>query len=585
MKNSTKDSKTKKSLLKSSRRRIFWLGLIILICVCIVAGIQFFYELMNANCKLAYAYVKDLMIHLSGEPIEELIDHQKDISDIYNTLLSDRALWISLLESSDPLADNLVDVAGVNRENANLFVKWNDIVLNLYTIIVFNEGLERYQIIVPTEEDAIILCYADDQNSEIPIGTHRPYLTGEKERLTYSYYDLVDESLLVNRENGHLCGTAMYPVYGSNGNVVAYAELDISIDGIWNTILKLVGSLLAIVGACIAAAMILYGWLLKRKTLSPIKQLQEMTSNVVEQLKNDDDVPIESGIHTDDEIEALAHSYEEMVKSLRSYIKENAEMAAGKRQISLELQLASNIQSGRLPSVFPPFPDRKEFDIYASMTPAKEIGGDFYDFFFVDENTLGLVIADVSGKGIPAALFMMETMIRIENQSNPNSGPAEILDRVNKKLYANNKGKMFVTVWLGLLDLTSGRLRAANAGHLYPILRKKGEPFQLYKDKHGFIVAGREKITYPEYELTLTPGSELFLYTDGVTEAKDPDGNLFGTQRTLDALNQVSGGTPEELLASVDESIHAFIKDAEQYDDLTMMCLQYHGPANYTGYT
>ncbi len=250
-----------------------------------------------------------------------------------------------------------------------------------------------------------------------------------------------------------------------------------------------------------------------------------------------------------------------------------------RERISNELSLASRIQADMLPNAFPAFPDRSEFEIYASMDPARGVGGDFYDFFLVDDDHLCLVMADVSGKGIPAALFMMASKILLADNALTGKSPAQILTDVNAAICSNNRQEMFVTVWLGILEISTGKLTAANAGHEYPVLKEPGEPFILYKDRHGFVVGGMEDTRYKEYELTLRPGARLFLYTDGLTEATNAANDLFGTDRMLIALNKDPDATPEQVLAIVSTDIDNFVKEAEQFDDLTMLCLQYNGPA------
>ena len=242
-----------------------------------------------------------------------------------------------------------------------------------------------------------------------------------------------------------------------------------------------------------------------------------------------------------------------------------------------ELNMAAGIQAHMLPSVFPAFPDRRDFDIYASMDPAKEVGGDFYDFFLIDDDRLGIVMADVSGKGVPAALFMMASKILIQNLAMLGKSPGETLRTANEQICANNREEMFVTVWFGVLDLRSGLLTAANAGHEYPILKPSGGSFALIKDKHGLVLGGQSGVRYKEYELRLEPGAKLFLYTDGVAEATDAAGTLFGTERLVEALKQVETLPPREVLAGVNRAVAAFVGDAPQFDDLTMLCLEYTG--------
>lgn len=246
-------------------------------------------------------------------------------------------------------------------------------------------------------------------------------------------------------------------------------------------------------------------------------------------------------------------------------------------RIDTELSMASSIQADMLPNIFPAFPERKEFDVYATMDPAKEVGGDFYDFFLIDDDHLCMVMADVSGKGVPAALFMMASKIILANSAMIGKSPAQILTDTNAAICSNNREEMFVTVWLGILEISTGKLTAANAGHEYPVLMMPGGKFELYKDKHGLVIGGMDGIVYKEYELSLTPGSKLFLYTDGVAEATNAQQELFGTQRMLAALNENTRLSPDGILKNVRRAVDDFVQDAEQFDDITMLALEYKG--------
>lgn len=246
-------------------------------------------------------------------------------------------------------------------------------------------------------------------------------------------------------------------------------------------------------------------------------------------------------------------------------------------RLETELSMASSIQADMLPNIYPAFPERSEFDIYASMDPAKEVGGDFYDFFLIDDDHLCLVIADVSGKGVPAALFMMASKIILSSHAMLGKSPAQILADTNAAICSNNREEMFVTVWLGILEISTGKLTAANAGHEFPVLCNPGGKFEFVKDKHGFVIGGMDGVKYKEYELLLKPGSKLFIYTDGVPEATDEDKQLFGTERLLNALNADVSAKPEDVLRNLRNAVDGFVKDAEQFDDITMLCLEYKG--------
>lgn len=239
-----------------------------------------------------------------------------------------------------------------------------------------------------------------------------------------------------------------------------------------------------------------------------------------------------------------------------------------------ELNVASNIQKDMLPCIFPPFPEYKEFDIIASMQPAKEVGGDFYDFFLIDEKHVAMVIADVSGKGVPAALFMVISKTLIKNHALAGEEPKDIFTNVNRQLCENNEAGMFVTAWMGILDIDTGNLTYVNAGHNPPLMKRDGGTFEYLKIKAGFILAGMEGTKYRQAEIQINPGDMLYMYTDGVTEATDKNDELYGEERTRDILNKIEEADFEQMLVKVKEDIDVFVGDAPQFDDITMLAFK-----------
>jgi len=300
--------------------------------------------------------------------------------------------------------------------------------------------------------------------------------------------------------------------------------------------------------------------------------LRALTEGVKKAGAGDLDTRINPG--SNDETQILADAFNKMAQDLKEYIKNLATVTKEKERIGAELHVATTIQASMLPSIFPPFPGRPEFDLYASMTPAKEVGGDFYDFFLVDEDHLALVIADVSGKGVPAALFMVIAKTLIKNSAQSGLSPAAVLEKVNQQLCENNEAEMFVTVWIGIMKISEGTMKCANAGHEYPAISRKDGPFEILKDKHGFVVAGMPGAKYREYEISLSAGDTLFVYTDGVAEATNAKNELYGTDRMLSALNKVSDKRPADMLPAVKEDINAFVGSAPQFDDITMLVMK-----------
>lgn len=262
------------------------------------------------------------------------------------------------------------------------------------------------------------------------------------------------------------------------------------------------------------------------------------------------------------EFTSLSNDINSTVMTLKDYIAE------AENRMNAELEFAQEIQHSALPSVVP---QRKEFSLAAFMGTAKEVGGDFYDYFMLDDTHLTLVIADVSGKGIPAALFMMRSKTMVKNLAETGCGPAEILRQANDQLCEGNDAEMFVTAWIGIMDLASGVMTCSNAGHEYPAIMRRGSGYELLKDKHGMVLGGIQGARYVEYEIELKPGDRLFLYTDGVAEATDSSDQLLGTDRMLEALDQSRSMTAAEQLSCVMSRINAFVGDAPQFDDITMM--------------
>ena len=308
-----------------------------------------------------------------------------------------------------------------------------------------------------------------------------------------------------------------------------------------------------------------------------VKPLGIMTERVQSLGGNNLQFFMEDAYRTGDEIEVLADAFATLSARTLQYVDQVQRVTAEKERIGAELSMATDIQASQLPRLFPAFPNRPEFDVYASMTPAKEVGGDFYDFFLVDDDHIGLVMADVSGKGVPAALFMMISRVLIKSHLQNGETPGEALENVNDQLCEGNDAELFVTVWLAVLEISTGKGIAVNAGHEHPALRRANGQYELVVYRHSPAVATLEGIPYKEHTFQLNPGDSLFVYTDGVAEATSADKELFGTERMLEALNRDPDAEPMGVLKNVMDGINAFVADAEQFDDITMLCLKYIG--------
>jgi sigma-B regulation protein RsbU (phosphoserine phosphatase) len=321
-------------------------------------------------------------------------------------------------------------------------------------------------------------------------------------------------------------------------------------------------------------------WLyLRRQFVHPLQQITSEATRFARE-KHMSETSLTEQIRTGTEIGRLAENIDRMEKQTEDHVRAIRELTLDTERVERELELGAAIQSATLLSGLEAVKGRDEFEISAYMDPAREVGGDFYDYFFVDEDHLAVLIADVSGKGMPAALYMMTCKIGLKTVISRGGTPAERLAMFNDLLCEENIADMFVSVWLGIIEISTGKMTAANAGHEYPIFRRRGEEqdmFALYKDKHGLVLGAMEGVRYRNYEVDLKPGDFLFVYTDGVAEANNADHELFGTERTCMALNRDPDCGPDGLIANVREEINRFVKDEPQFDDITMLCLQWKG--------
>lgn len=379
-------------------------------------------------------------------------------------------------------------------------------------------------------------------------------------------------------EYGWLC-SASEPIKDDNGNIVGVALVDMSMNKIMSDRRDFLVSLIFItaLSALIISALVVY--LTNKFLIKPINILSDATSAFVsekqEAVKAGMSQIAKINIKTGDEIEKLSEAIKKMETDLNKYIEELTVVTSEKERIGAELDIATHIQSSMLPCIFPAFPDRKEFDIYAQMIPAKEVGGDFYDFFMLDDSHIAIVMADVSGKGVPAALFMVIAKTLIKDHTEIDTDLGEVFTKVNNILCESNSEGLFVTAFEGVLDLTTGDFTFVNAGHEIPYIYKKESGFKPYKIKPGFVLAGMENMKYSSGKTKLEVGDKIFQYTDGVTEATNAEKELYGANRLSTILNKSSQKAPYEIIRDIKNDIDAFVGEADQFDDITMLCLEY----------
>ena len=444
----------------------------------------------------------------------------------------------------------------------------------IYVILVDTSDYGRFVSVFNPVDNAV----DNSEYTEWELGHKRDTTNDEyrqKYRMMYEQtapYETVYRIKTTDGQHSHI--TTMVPVIGTDGTTKAILCMQRPIRelhdarrpyliniAVWTVLMCVLTGLFAVI-------------YIRRQFVKPIQKVSDEATRFAKE--NTKGEPLGS-ISRIAEIKNLARSIDTMETDMVNYIGNVTSLTAEKERIGAELELATRIQYAMLPHIFPPFPDRKEFDLYASMDPAKAVGGDFYDYFLVDDDHLCMVMADVSGKGVPAALFMMASKIILQSCAMLGQSPAEILTKTNQAICSNNQEQMFITVWVGILEISTGKLTAANAGHEYPVLKQPDGRFELFKDKHGFVIGGMDGMKYREYELQLTPSAKLFLYTDGVPEATDESGTLFGAARMIDALNREPDADPKRILQNVRAAVDEFVKNAEQFDDLTMLCMEYHG--------
>ena len=411
------------------------------------------------------------------------------------------------------------------------------------------------------------------------VGTEHPIEDSEyKEFYKQLYSKEIKHVSAIRKGSGSIPDhvTSLMAMYDTNGEVTALMCVQRPMSGLSQARRQYMVVVAIFTGVLLVGVALTWHFYLKRQFADPLKKVvaeaerfAKTTSAPEEQLN--------TKISRILEISSLAESVNNMEVETLEYINNLTNITKEREKFNAELDVARQIQESSLQVQFPPFPNRKEFDLYASMTAAKQVGGDFYDFFFVDEDRLALVIADVSGKGVPAALFMMVTKILINEMATHFKTAGEILTAINERICAHNTADMFVTVWLGILDLKTGKLDISNGGHDDPAIYRKGKSFAIEQTKHGFVVGGLEGVQYKDAEIQLYPGDKIFLYTDGVTEATREDKAMFQFDGMLSALQKHRNKDPQKIIEGVKADVEKFVAGAPQFDDMTMLCLEYKG--------
>lgn len=523
--------KRKHSLKKSVMTGIVVLAVILTVGTNLIVGLQYRDRKIEDSSDLAFSYTRAAAEFIDGDSIQRYLE----------------------TNTKDPYYEEVMEF------------------LNSFQL---NTNLKYYYVFVPMENDLIYIWDAEHYEGACSLGYHEEYMVGGKEAVRDVYRtDPIEEISITKDDTYGYIASAYSPVFNSAGEPVAIVGVDLSMPGLNQEIFSFLVNSVVFVAIITFLLSGIYFFYTKRNILKPIDLLHRAAGRMVENLEEDQVQEID--IRTGDEIEELASAFVQMNLEVKEYIKKLYLVTAEKERIGAELDVAAHIQSSMLPCIFPPFPDRHEFDIYATMTPAKEVGGDFYDFFMVDERHLAIVMADVSGKGVPAALFMVIGKTLIKDHTQPGADLGTVFSEVNDILCASNSEGMFITAFEGVLDLVTGEFRFVNAGHEIPFISRAGGAFEPHKIRAGFVLAGMEGLRYREGVMELMPGDKLFQYTDGVTEATSAAKELYGMERLQNVLASVSDKAPQEILPAVKTDIDRFVGTAPQFDDITMLCLEY----------
>ncbi|MCD8154920.1 MAG: SpoIIE family protein phosphatase [Clostridiales bacterium] len=464
-------------------------------------------------------------------------------------------------------------------------------VVSLLETLKEDGNITYLSLTIPDEDSVtfyIDICLpdmGDDPDDQIPYGSDILYTDAavdekdlENYEIVWEYYERgeqMTEPFVTDNDYGYNYTTVAL-IYDEDGAPIAEIQYILDMGDVRRHLNSFLMTMLAIALGIVALAMLGYILFVRRVVTTPIGKLAAFTKEITEsgRFKNQ-----RISVATGDEIEDLGNSFNVMLRELENYIANLSRVTAEKERIGAELDIAAHIQASMLPCIFPAFPDREEFEVFATMNPAKEVGGDFYDFFMVDPTHIAVVMADVSGKGVPAALFMVIGKTLIKDHTLPDRDLGEVFTRVNDLLCEANSEGLFITAFEGVLDLATGELDFVNAGHEMPFLCKKGGSYEPYKIRPGFVLAGMEGMRYRGGSMTLDVGDRLFQYTDGVTEAMNADGELYGMKRLGGVLNRCRDLAPAKLLPEIKADIDRFVGDAPQFDDITMLCLEYKAKA------
>lgn len=491
--------------------------------------------------------------------------YETDVEQYYNDSAYEIAYLTGSIISGDDVARYL--------ETGEVDDKYYE---TLEYIDLIRENLSANYIYVAEVIDGYYITYVFD--AENPDDAYDRFILGDTGLMTEEY---IADVYLVESEGARPDNyfysesqfgyntTALAPLYDSSGNIVALVGVELSMQGLQDMLNDYMYDVFTITPLVILLLLALFMFFIRKSVIKPLDSITQASDDFMQtKLVSEEKL---MSVNTGDELQVLARAIAKMQTDTLNYLDEIKLVTGERERIGAELDVAKHIQADMLPTVFPKEPEIPFVKIFASMTPAKEVGGDFYDFFDIDGDHIGLVMADVSGKGIPAALFMVIAKTLIKNAAQSGISPKEVFEKVNNELCENNAEEMFVTCWLGILNTKSGKLQAVSAGHEYPVIKRKAGEFEIFKDVHGFVMGGMENMRYRQYDIQLNEGDTIFLYTDGVPEATNIQNELYGMERMVKKLNQCKESYPKEQIEAVLADVMEFTGEAEQFDDVTML--------------
>ncbi len=548
---------------------------------------------MSLRAKIVTAFVVMALVIAATSVGVSYINYQNAMNRNYETMATNVASTavsqlgaqdnVSAYLSLDTLEETYAQLTPTDHsaseyiENQSSYIS---IVSALREIVDANDNIVRSLYLIVPSADGVGFFYLFDTSPD------------EGSRRYYAEYEAFAGSSFADFAAEMRAGEDIDPVIGealgswlmnisyhaeTAGGTSYYLCVSLSMDVVQQDQINFFITMAAVVLAIVVLFVIIYLILFNAILVTPIKRMTKAAADFIDEGSTDEESSIAAlDIHTGDELQNLSESLKKMEGDINNYINNLYYYTAEQERLGTELTIARQIQADMLPSIFPAFPEHEEFDIYATMNPAKEVGGDFYDFFMVDERHLAIVVADVSGKGVPAALFMViaKTLIKDHTQQ-LKTELGEVFTKVNTLLCDSNNEGMFVTAFEGVLDLETGVLTYVNAGHELPFVMGKDGKFKPIKIRAGFVLAGMDGLHYRAGTMQLEEGDKLFQYTDGVTEATAENKELYGMDRLEAVLNANADKPVHDILHAVKRDIDDFVGEAEQFDDITMLGLEF----------